>query len=112
VVDTQPVSPDPPVASERAVLGTLDMGEWLETIVAVDSLTDRTLDDGLFAIEDEQRFSVVDVFDTGAELVESVKDWRGTRISEELRRRTAAAPGPLTVRQEIRMRLLRSLDAG
>jgi hypothetical protein len=112
VVDTQPVSPHPAVESPTERLGTLDMSEWLETIEAVDELTARTIDEGLYSVETEQSFIVVDTFDTGAELVDKVPQWRGTRMSDDLRRRAVAAEPPLSVHQEIRLRLLRALDAG
>ena len=35
VVDTQPVSPSPPVVGEDGPLGALDMSEWAKTIAAV-----------------------------------------------------------------------------
>jgi hypothetical protein len=110
VIDTQPVSPHPPVQVGGERLGTLDMSEWLETIAAVDELTDTTFDEGLFSIEDERSFVVSDTFDTGAEFLEIVPEWRGTEVSDELRRRAAAAVGPLAVHQDIRLRLLRALE--
>ena len=36
LVDTQPVSARPRVASDGVSLGSLDMRDWLETIQAVD----------------------------------------------------------------------------
>ena len=112
VVDTQPVSPHPAVESATQRLGTLDMTDWLETIEAVDELTARTIDEGLYSVEIERSFIVVDTFDSGAELVDKVPNWRGTRMSDDLRRRATAAEPPLTVHQEVRLRLLRTLDRG
>jgi hypothetical protein len=112
VVDTQPVSPRPPVDAGGERLGTLDMSEWLETIEAVDELIAQTVQDGLFSVEDERSFVVVDTFDSGAELLEEVPQWRGTRLPNELRARAGAAAPPLSVHQEVRLRLLRTLDGG
>lgn len=107
VVDTQPVSARPPVEAGGSRLGTLDMREWLSTVDAVDALVAQTIDDGLYAIEGEQRFVVTDTCDDGAEFVETVSGWRGTRISKALAARVAAAVPPVTLRQEVRLRLLR-----
>ncbi len=107
LVDTQPVSARPPVKTGRRRLGTLDMREWLRTIQAVDVLVARTVDDGLYAIEDEQRFLVTDTFDNAPELVEIVSGWQGTRIPRVLSDRVLAAGSPVGVYQEVRLRLLR-----
>jgi hypothetical protein len=64
VVDTQPLSPRPPVRSDGEQLGTLDMREWARTIRAVDEQIGRALDAGLFEVTDERWFVVTDVFDT------------------------------------------------
>jgi hypothetical protein len=111
VVDTQPVSPHPPVEAGGERLGTLDMREWAGTIAAIDELTATTFDEGLFSIEDERWFVVSDTFDSGAEFLGIVPEWRGTEVSDELRGRAAAADGPLAVHQDIRLRLLRALDS-
>ncbi len=107
LVDTQPVSARPAVQAGRR-LGTLDMREWLKTIEAVDELVACAVDDGLYVIEDEQRFLVTDTWETGPELVETVSGWQGTRISRALGYRVAAARPPVCVHQEVRLRLLRA----
>jgi hypothetical protein len=108
LVDTQPVSARPQVQAGSSLLGTLDMREWLKTIAAVDELVARTVDDGLYVIEDEQRFLVTDTFESGRELVETVSGWQGTRISLALAERVVAARPLVCVHQEVRLRLLRA----
>lgn len=110
LVDTQPVSARPPVCGGGRRLGTLDMREWLRTIDAVDAFVAKTIAEGLYAIEDEECFVVTDDYDNGLELVETVSDWRGTRISHALAKSVAAAASPLTVHQEVRLRVLRAQD--
>jgi hypothetical protein len=109
LVDTQPVSARPPVQAGRRRLGTLDMREWRKTIEAVDELVARTVDHGLYGIEDERRFLVTDTFESGPELVETVSGWQGTRISRALGERVVAARPPVCVHQEVRLRLLRAV---
>ncbi len=111
LIDTQPVSARPLVQAGRRRLGTLDMREWRETIEAVDELVARAIDDGLYVIEDEHRFSVTDAFESGRELVETVSDWQGTRISRVVGERVVAARPPVCVHQEVRLRLLRATGA-
>jgi hypothetical protein len=107
-IDTQPVSPDPLVAAAGRPLGRVDMGEWQRTIDAVDALLARSVDAGVFSIEDERRFVVTDSWDSGPECAETVAGWQGTRLPDALARRIVAASPPLTLDQEVRLRVLRA----
>jgi hypothetical protein len=90
-------------------LGTLDMRAWRRTIDAVDRLVAETIDDGLFGLDAERTVVVTDTFDDREELVKAVRGWQGTRISRALARRGAVSPPPVTVDQEVRLRVLRAL---
>jgi hypothetical protein len=105
LVDTQPLSPRPPASADGRRLGALDMREWCETVAAVDRLFDKVTG-SLYSVETEQRFVVTDMLDSGTEFVESVSGWRGTHVSAALGERAAGATPPLTVDQEVRLRLL------
>jgi hypothetical protein len=108
VVDTQPLSPHPPVDAAGDRLGTLDMREWRQTIEDVDGRVAQTINDGLFAVEGEHVIAVADEFDSGPEFVEVVGAWRGTRIPASLVERAAGASSPIRVLQDVRIRLLRA----
>jgi hypothetical protein len=108
LVDTQPVSARPQVASDGVSLGSLDMRAWLDTIQAIDELVAETIRIGLYELQHESRFVVTDTFDDGPECVEIVNGWRGTRIPDSVAVQLAATTTQVTVQQEIRMRLLRS----
>ena len=111
MVDTQPISADPPVEARDGRLGTLDMREWGRTIDAVDGAILQAVADGLFVQEGERSCVVVDEFDAGDELVDIVSGWQGTRIPPALVEGARAASPPLRVHQEVRLRLLRALPA-
>ena len=106
LVDTQPVSARPPVASDGGELGTLDMHDWLDTIHAVDERFAETIAGGLYELQHESRFVVTDGYENGRECLDSVTGWRGTRVPPELAQLLAAATS-VTVAQEVRLRLLR-----
>jgi hypothetical protein len=108
VIDTQPVSPDPVVAGAGRPLGRADMGEWLRTIEAVDALVARSVDAGLFSIECEHGFIVTDSWDNGPECAETIAGWQGTRLTDALAKRIVSASPPLTVDQQVRLRVLRA----
>jgi hypothetical protein len=108
LIDTQPVSPHPPVAASERPLGWVDMRDWLRTVEAVDALLAQTVDAGLFAVEGEQRFIVTDDWDSGPESAEMIAGWQGTRLPRALARRIVAAAPPVTIDQEVRLRVLRA----
>jgi hypothetical protein len=60
-------------------------------------------------MESEHVITVPDEFDTGAELIEVVGAWRGTRIPPPVAAHATAARPPVRVLQEIRLRILRAL---
>jgi hypothetical protein len=109
LIDTQPISSRPAVETSAGQLGTLDMRGWSTIIRAVDERLAQTIDDGLWTDEGQHRYVVTDTFGSGGELVDTVKDWQGTRISEGLRRRLRTAAGQTYVHQEVRLRVLRAI---
>ena len=111
LVDTQPVSADPAIAADGTELGALDMHDWLETIDALEERIADTIAAGLYEPLHEQHFTVTDTFDSGAECFDTVICWRGTRVPAALTARIRAAQPPVTVAQEVRLRLLRRVPS-
>jgi hypothetical protein len=109
LVDTQPVSTDPPVEAESRDRGTLDMRDWGRTIALIDGRFEVALREGLFALQEERSIVVTESFDDAAEMLTTVSGWQGTRIPPELEQQIARADGPVHVHQDIRLRLLRAL---
>lgn len=107
LVDTQPLSPNPRVATDGKDLGTLDMRVWLATIRAVDKLVAEVVAAGLYWMQHEERFVVTDAFDTGPECLETASNWRETHVPPSLVTRLEATHAPVTIEQEVRLRLLR-----
>lgn len=109
VVDTQPLSPRPAVFTRGRRLGSLDMRQWARTVASVDSEMQRALGEGLFALDPEVRIVVTDTFDSGSECLDEVREWAGTTVPRALEARIRAAPSPITLEQEVRLRLLAKL---
>ena len=107
LVDTQPVGPRPRVVANDDELGTLDMREWIETIRAVDERVDETIATGLFEQTDERTLVIRDTFGDGPNCLEIIGTWRGTRVPQPLANRLAAVRDPVSVDQQVRLRLLR-----
>ncbi len=107
LVDTQPVSPCPPVLGDGAKLGRLDMREWMRTIRAVDQRVAEAVEAGVYELQHEARFVVTDAFDSGPECLQAVRSWRETRVPPSLGSRLEATQARVSVEQEVRLRLLR-----
>jgi hypothetical protein len=108
VIDTQPVSAEPPVESQAGPLGALDMREWAQTIATIDRRVEQTMHDGLFDLEDERRLVVTDEYDDGAELVAVTSGWAGTRLDDTFAELVRSQPRPVRLHQQIRLRLQRA----
>lgn len=109
VIDTQPVSAEPPVESRGRRLTALDMHDWAHTIELVDLQVREAIRDGLFALDDEQQIIVTDTYDDGAELVEEVRAWAGTRVDDQFADRVSSEQGPVHLHQDVMVRVLRAL---
>lgn len=108
MIDTQPLSPRPPVFAAGEPIGSLDMREWARTIAAVDAEIERALAYGLFSLEMEQRIVVTDSFDSGVECLEKVREWAGTKVPKALEAAFQGAHPPVSLEQEVRVRVLAS----
>ena len=106
VIDTQPVSTDPPVEAAGRRLGELDMREWGALIDEIDALTAQVIDDGRFAVEHERVLTVSDRYDGGAEFLQIVGGWQGTRIPTALAERLSPLMSAVEVHQTVRLRVL------
>jgi len=106
VIDTQPLSPRPAVFIAGKRVGSLDLREWVRTIGAVDAEIERALGDRLFTLETEERIVVTDFFDSGSECLDEVQEWAGTRVPKALEAKIRATAAPVTLDQEVRLRVL------
>ena len=111
LIDTQPVSPHPPIRQDNTPLGTLDMRDWSATIAAIDRETARTVDEGLYRLEHEHTLTVTDTYDDGPDLLGEVREWAGTRIPSPVAHALSAVFTPVSLDQEIRLRIYRTLDS-
>jgi hypothetical protein len=107
LVDTQPISAHPRVATREVELGALDMRAWADTIRVVDDRLDETITAGLYDLQAEQRFIVTDRFDDGRACLDTVGNWRDTQVPPSLASDLEETHTPVSVEQEVRLRLVR-----
>ena len=105
LVDTQPVSLRLPVALGGEPIGELEDDEWLEMVAAVDTELEKTLAAGLFELRHEERYGVVHEFGSGAECLDVVGSWAGTRIPADVAARLDRGSGRATVEHDVRLRV-------
>jgi hypothetical protein len=107
LVDTQPISAHPPVVAEGVELGRLDMRAWVDTIRSVDERLTETITAGLYDPRHEEHFVVTDRFDDGRACLDTLNSWRDTQVPPPLASRLEATHTPVSVDQDVRLRLLR-----
>lgn len=111
LVDTQPIGPQPRVATKGRELGTLEMHEWVETIEAVDERVDEVIAAGLYEPTVERTLVVRSSFDDGPDCLEITSAWQGTHVPQPIAAQLAALPDPVILDQQVRLRVLRRLVA-
>ena len=107
LVDTQPIGSQPRVAANGDELGMLDMHEWMKTIRAVDGRVAETVAAGLYERTNERTLVIRSTFDDGPDCLEITGTWQGTRVPQPLADRLAAVRDPVSVDQQVRLRVLR-----
>ncbi len=110
IVDTQPVSAHPRVLADDVELGTLDMGEWVDTVIAIDERFAVTVAAGLYELAHECRFVITSTFDDGQDCLTVAGGWRGTSVPPALLHRLATTGHRVDVEQQVRLRLLRRVS--
>ena len=109
-VDTQPISPHPTVTADGVELGTADMRQWVSTVRGLDRRAASMIDGGHYRVLGEERFMVTDSFSSGAECLDVMSDWRGTRVPARLAQRLETVETEVELHQEVRLRLLVTAD--
>jgi hypothetical protein len=110
LVDTQPISAHPPVATDRSELGRLDMRDWLKTIRAVDDRVTETVAAGLYELTDERELVITSSFDDGPDCCEIASNWQGTHVPGSLVDRLAAVRDHVSLEQHVRLRVLQRAE--
>lgn len=109
LLDTQPVGAEALVRGAAGPLGALDMSEWVRTIATIDAGFEVVLAAGLLRLDREERFVVTDAFEDADDLLTTVAGWQQTRVPGDLPGRVRAARPPLTIEQDVRLRVLARL---
>ena len=109
LLDLMPFAARIPVETPSERLGSLDAREFARTVRQVEAALADVERDGLFALEREVRFDVLEHFESAGTLLETVGAWQGTRIPAEVRAQIERHEPPFRVREQLVLRRLRAL---
>jgi hypothetical protein len=112
LLDLMPFEPWVPVECSAGEVGKIDAREFARGARETEASLGRTVREGLFALERELRFDVLEHFDSAERLLEIVGEWGRTRIPQRVRSGVERARPPFRVRQALVVRRLRALPVG
>jgi hypothetical protein len=106
LLDLQPIPPSPSLHAGGEVLGQLDQSDVWERFARTEAGVAAAVGEGLYELEDELEFDVVERFDSKANLIATINgrnDWNMTR---QLAARLEGADPPIEGRDHLRLRRL------
>jgi hypothetical protein len=107
LVDMHPVTEEQ-VESRREIVGVIREPDWVEVeLPNAEASLRATIDEGLYELQAETYYDVLQHFDEAEELVEAHKDL--FEEQEELERAIRGATPPLMTRMRVVFRRLRAL---
>ena len=112
LLDLMPYAPWVPVECSAGRVGNIDAREFARGARQAQASLARTVSEGLFALERELRFDVLEHFGSAEQLLEIAGDWGRTRIPQRVRSGVERATPPFQVREPVVLRRLRALAAG
>jgi hypothetical protein len=105
LVDIHPLAPALRAEAGGRVLGSFDGSQFLSDVAAAEAYIEDT---GLWKLETEARFDVIQRCESGEEAVVYARDYGGYTVPDELARRVRAAPPPVDVREFAAVRRFRA----
>ena len=112
LLDLHPIPPSMHAFSHGRDLGVVDEREFFRAVRATEAELRRTVDDGLFALEDEVELDVIERFDTLEELFETTDEWDDIHLSKRLRARLERATPPIDFHEQLVLRRYRNTALG
>jgi len=108
LVDLQPVPPSPTLHAGGRALGTVDQNQVWERFARADPGVEAALREGLFELEAELEFDVVERFASKEILIATINERDDWHITEQLAARLEAADPPIDGHDRLRLRSFRA----
>ena len=108
LLDMQPTAPSPTIHTRGKLLGQLDQEQVWARFGETEKGLEAAVREGLFELETQLEFHVIERFDSKAELVATIlarDDWQ---MSDELAARLESAEPPIDGHDHMRLRRFRA----
>ena len=107
LLDLHPIPPGMHAFAGGKDLGVVDEREFFRLVRATERELQKTVADGLFALEDEVELDVIERFDTLEELFETTDEWDDIHLSKRLRARLEHTTPPIDFHERLVLRRYR-----
>jgi hypothetical protein len=111
LMDLHPILPSMHAFAGGKDLGVVDEREFFRLVRATERELQKTVADGLFALEDEAELDVIERFATLEELFETTDEWDDIHLSKRLRARLERATPPIDFHERLVLRRYRRTRA-
>jgi hypothetical protein len=111
LMDLHPIPPSMHAFAGGKDLGVVDEREFFRLVRATERELQKTVADGLFALEDEAELDVIERFATLEELFETTDEWDDIHLSKRLRARLERATPPIDFHERLVLRRYRRTRA-
>jgi hypothetical protein len=111
LMDLHPIPPSMHAFAGGKDLGVADEREFFRLVRATERELQKTVADGLFALEDEAELDVIERFATLEELFETTDEWDNIHLSKRLRARLERATPPIDFHERLVLRRYRRTRA-
>jgi hypothetical protein len=111
LLDLHPIPPSMHAFADGRDLGVVDERQFFKLVRATERELDRTVRDGLFALEAETEFHVIERFETIDDVFETFEEWDNIRMSKRLKGRIRRAPPPIDLHERLVLRRYRRTRA-
>jgi hypothetical protein len=111
LMDLHPIPPSMHAFAGGKDLGVVDEREFFRLVRATERELQKSVADGLFALEDEAELDVIERFATLEELFETTDEWDDIHLSKRLRARLERATPPIDFHERLVLRRYRRTRA-
>jgi hypothetical protein len=107
LLDLHPIPPSMHAFSEGRDLGVVDERRFFTLVRATERELERTVRDGLFALEAETHLEVIERFETVDDVFETIAEWENIRLSKRVAARIKCARPPVDFHERLVLRRYR-----
>lgn len=108
LIDLQPIPPSPSLHAGGELLGRVDQRPVWERFGKTEAGVDAAIGEGLYALESELEFDVIERFDSKATLIATINERDDWRMTEQLAARLEKADPPIDGHDSLRLRKYRA----